>query len=86
MVTEPLTKAEAAWIKKVERLLMNPPSNRIGMFTMGDAELRLYDRSRDSEIDIYHQENHGEFANAVENLWADLGSINSACQIHSTAG
>ncbi len=87
MKTEPLTKQEAIWLHKLEKILMNPPSQRIGFYTIGDAYLSAYDRSR--EIDINNaldQIGNSDFCHAVDKLDAGLGEVSSACQIFSTAG
>jgi len=77
------TKAESAWMRKVERLLLNPPSDRIGFYTIGDSELSVYDRSMEEEINAHDQQ---DFCQAVDAEDAALGTIKSTCAIHSTAG
>lgn len=42
-----LTKLEKSRIKKVEKLLLNPPSDRLGLFTIGDYSLSVYDQSEE---------------------------------------
>ena len=79
------TKEEKAWMIKVQKLLMNPPSDRIGLFTTGDPGLTVYDRTFDAEIDKA-QDRNWDFCVAVERLGAELGSMDSAMNIHSTAG
>ena len=81
MNTEPLTKEEKTWLHRLEKVLMNPPTDRIGFYTIGDPNLNVYDRSRDAEFD-----KDGDFGNIVYAAGAGLGSIDSACQIHSVAG
>ena len=87
METTPLTKAEKAWLKKLEKVLMNPPTDRIGLSTIGDSYLAVHDSSREHEIgEMMEAYPSAEFCNAVEELGADLGSIRSFCAIHSVAG
>lgn len=46
-----LTKAEMAWLNKVQAVLDECPSDRIGFYTIGDASVEVYDRSKEREID-----------------------------------
>ena len=79
------TKEEKAWMTKVEKLLLNPPSARIGLFTIGDCSIPIYDKTFDEKIDLL-QNHNADFCQAVDDLDAGLGSIGSATHIHSTAG
>jgi len=83
MKSKPLTKAEVAWLKKLEKVLLNPPSDRLGMYVTGDARLEIYDRSRDQEIETRGNE---DFCHAVERVGAYFCGVLSACQIGSTSG
>jgi len=83
----PLSKAEINWLKRLEKLLMNPPTKRIGFYTIGDANLQAYD-SR-FEDHIHHRLDNGlssDFCVATSDLDVDLMSVKSAVNIHSTAG
>mgnify|MGYP003441088384 CR=1 FL=1 len=40
---EPLTDEEIKWCKSLEKLLMKTPK-RFGLFTIGDADLGVYDQ------------------------------------------
>jgi len=59
----PLTKAEKAWMKKLERVLLACPSNRIALQTIGDPGLTLIDQDIVSKYDLdthdYATESHG---------------------------
>lgn len=79
------TKEEKAWMKKLEKLLMNPPSDRLGLFTVGDCAITVYDKTLDEEIERLQNRN-SDFCQAVDVLDAGFGSIGSATHIHSTAG
>ncbi len=86
-MTEPLTKPEKAWLKKLEKLLMNPPTNRIGFYTIGDCELAAYDRTKEDEIhEALDRNERSDFGPCVDALDARFRSIQSACAIHSVAG
>ena len=80
------TKAEAAWMKKVERLLMNPPSARIGIYTVGDCGMTVYDKTKDDQIHQIMDSRNADFCCAVEDTDARIGDIRTAMNIHSTAG
>ncbi len=40
---EPLTKAEKAWLRRLERVFAECPSTRLGLYTIGDADLTVFD-------------------------------------------
>jgi len=86
MTTEPLTKKERAWLKRLEKLLMNPPTDRIGFYTIGDPDLTAYDQSRNDELSLHMDASDGDFCQSVDKLGAGFGHVKSACPIHSTAG
>lgn len=80
-----LTKEETAWVRKVQRLLSNPPSDRLGFYTIGDKEVSIYDISLEAEISEIHDK-RGEFCNAVEDCDALLGELIFPNNVCSTAG
>lgn len=80
-----LTKAEAAWIAKIQKLLDSPPSDRLGFYTTGDPEVTIYDRSLEDDINAEHDAG-GEFCNAVDSCDARLGELRFPAQVHSTSG
>jgi hypothetical protein len=88
METKPLTKAEKAWLNKIEKLLMNPPTNRIGFYTIGDNDLLTYDRTRENEIAKAMDDSFKciDWGTTVNDLNAGFEPVYSACVIHSTAG
>lgn len=78
-----LTKAEAAWIKRVQAVLDECPSDRIGAFTIGDADVTLYDRTKEAEIGADSEQ---DFGKAVACAGAELGALRFPFQVHSTSG
>lgn len=80
-----LTRKEAAWVQKVQHLLNNPPSGRLGFYTIGDKDVTIYDASRQDEIDAVF-DGGGDFCAAVSNCDADLGCLIFPNNVHSTAG
>ncbi|WP_028113428.1 hypothetical protein [Ferrimonas kyonanensis] len=82
-----LTKAEAAWLKKVQKVLNECPSQRLGFFTIGDDSLMLYDKGREGEINQWMDRHPQDFPVAVEQLDADFGeSLTFPTDVHSVAG
>lgn len=45
-----LTKQEKAWVKKLNKLLAECPSDRIGFATIGDSDVFMFDLTRYDEI------------------------------------
>ena len=74
------TKKELAWFKKLEKLLMNPPSDRIGFYTIGDADITAYDETKE------HLFGDKDFCLEVEDHDAYLYTVSAKMQIQSTAG
>lgn len=83
-----ITKEEAAWLRKIQRLLSNPPSDRLGFYTNGDPDVSVYDRTKEREIQEAHARSgeFGEFGNAVDECDARLGVLNFPGQVHSVSG
>lgn len=86
MPVKKLTAAEAKWVQKVQALMAECPSKRLGAYTIGDAEIRLYDKPvfdahrnanpRDDRDDvIIHQE-----------IGTVLATIDTPFQVDGVAG
>lgn len=86
MAAKPLTAAEKAWLKKLQAVFDECPSNRLGAYTIGDPFMGIYDSSLESEINAHLDSKGGEFCNAVEAIGADFIMIKTPFAIHSTAG
>ena len=86
MAPAPISKEEKAWLRKLERLLMAPPTDRLGLYTTGDFELTVYDRTLDGEMNAAQDARNVDFCQTVDELGAHIGTVRSACQILSTAG
>lgn len=88
MPAKPLTKAEAKWLVEVEKLLRACPSKRLGAFTVGDADLHIYDKE---VCDAWLAENRmprdGLDAGELhKKAGSSLGRIATGFQIDSCAG
>lgn len=42
---KPLTKKEKAWVAELEIVFSKCPSERLGVFTIGDCELNFFDKN-----------------------------------------
>lgn len=86
MPAKPLTAKEKAWIKEVEAVLARCPSTRLNSYTIGDAEISLYDKP---VADAWEQANGYPQLDAGqihERAGSFLGVINFPFQIDSCAG
>jgi hypothetical protein len=86
METEPLTKEEKAWLRRLQKVLDACPSDRFQFNTIGDADITVFDGSRIDEINEYHDNNGGEFCNAIDELDASFGTLDFPGNVHNTAG
>jgi hypothetical protein len=84
--TKPLTASEKKWVAKLEAVLAECPSTRIGAFTIGDCEINLYDNSFEKEINSRMDRVGGDFCSTVQTLGCGLGSVSFPFPVHSTCG
>ncbi|MBV2144195.1 hypothetical protein KUG47_11895 [Falsochrobactrum sp. TDYN1] len=80
-----LTNAESKWLKKLQKVLNECPSDRLGFYTIGDEGVFIYDKSFDAEINEFMNAGK-DFCIAVYELDADLDHILFPSNVHSTAG
>ena len=71
---------------KLQKLLLNPPSDRIGLFTIGDCSLTVYDKNYTEEIDRIMTRDNVDYCQVVDQLDVGIGIIECKTNIHSTAG
>lgn len=81
-----LTKEETVWLKKLQKLLDNPPSDRMGFYTTGDPTVTVYDHTWETSIHRLMDNGNYEFGNAVDAYDARLGELKFPNCVHSTAG
>ena len=81
-----LTREEKKWLEDVQNLLDKCPSDRLGFFTIGDANLTVYDRRKDLEIDEIQDTKGRDFCNAVEDVGGFIKKLNFPAAVHSTSG
>lgn len=83
-----LTKAEREWLDRLQAILSDAPTDRLGFYTIGDPSVFVYDRSKDAAIDTYSMSHpNAEFSTAVDAV-ADgtLATLIFPATVHSTAG
>ncbi|WP_275076982.1 hypothetical protein [Providencia rettgeri] len=84
-----LTKKELAWIEKVQKVLNECPSERLGAYTIGDTALWLYDLRKEPAITNLMNEccNNDDFCQAAEKLGANFNYyLRFPFAVESTAG
>lgn len=81
-----MTRDEKVWLKKLQEVLEQCPSSRLGFYTTGDRTVSVYDKTRQHDIDALMDRRNFDFGPAVEKVGADLGAIRFPSSVHSTAG
>jgi len=82
-----LNKAELEWITKVQKILDDCPSKRLGFFTIGDNSVTIYDLRKETKIGDILDEGRQEFCGAVIEAGADTGMfLTFPANVHSTSG
>tara|TARA_R110000850_G_scaffold36594_1_gene96670 strand:- start:553 stop:813 length:261 start_codon:yes stop_codon:yes gene_type:complete len=83
-----LTKKEQAWVNKVQKVLNECPSKRIGFYTMGDNDITLYDVIKDDEIrELLNTNNCSDWGPCVEQLNAGFNeTLDFPNPVESVAG
>lgn len=87
MKAKKLTKAELNWLTKLQAVLDECPSERLGAYTIGDARISIYDTRFENEInEMLTSGATGFFCAAAEKLGADLANLDMPFNVHSTSG
>ena len=82
------TKVEKDWIAKLQAVLDECPTRRIGFYTVGDASLSVYDRTKEKLIGDC-QDSGADFCHAVQKAKAEISNVDSIdfpALVHSTSG
>jgi len=86
-LAQPLTAEERAWAEKLNRVLQECPTARIGAYTISDANITLYDKELEMRPDILKViEAANDFCVGVWRTGIGLGTVHSRFKINSTAG
>lgn len=86
MSTQPLTQMERRWLRALNKLLGECPSDRLGFYTIGDRNISVYDKRVESDINDMMEHSSKDFGLCVDRLDACLGEIKFPGPVHSTAG
>lgn len=84
-----LTKAEKEWIEKVQAVLNECPSQRLGFFTIGDSNISVFDKRKEGKINDAMDagiSGCGDFGPSVDKFNAYLGELIFPSGVYSTAG
>jgi hypothetical protein len=82
-----LTPAERQWLADVQTVLDRCPSDRFGFYTIGDAQVTVYDRRQEAKINELMDTNQvSDFPIAVDRLKAEITELNFPQCVHSVAG
>ncbi|GGA99950.1 hypothetical protein GCM10011491_30250 [Brucella endophytica] len=76
-----LTKEEKAWVKKLQKVLDECPSERLGFFTIGDPDVSIYDKTNEVDFDATV-----DLPVSIYEHDAELGSIRFPSNVHSVSG
>lgn len=85
-IKKPLTKSERDWLARLQAVLDECPSSRLGAYTTGDPNLSIYDSRFEQQINKLLDSGKYDFCTAVDDLDADLGSLRFPFHVHSTSG
>ena len=77
-----LTADEARWIKRLQRVLNDCPSDRLGFYTTGDPDVTIYDKSNGAEDDAREL----DFYQIVEDHGAWLAIVKFPACVDATCG
>jgi hypothetical protein len=86
MKVKKLTKAESDWLAEFQRLMDRCPSKRLGCYTIGDADIRIYDKP---VFDAYRHANPRDMRDDVlihGDIGTVLGNIDMPFQVDGVAG
>lgn len=86
MPAEPLTKAEEAWLTKLQKVLDECPSDRMEAYTIGDPDLVIFDNKYSEQINERIAGGRSDFGPASEQLGANIYCLKMPFPVHSTSG
>lgn len=76
-----LTPDELKWLKKLQRVLNECPSSRLGFYTIGDRDVFVFDKDKEHLMD-----EERDFCQMVADQDADLFTLRFPSGVYSTAG
>ncbi len=82
-----LTDIERKWLNKLQKVLNECPSDRLGFYTIGDPMVTVYDRTKEAAIINRQDKSCDDFGAAVTHCGADLNAyLTFPAQVASAAG
>ena len=78
-----LTKAEKSWVKKVNKILSECPSNKLTFYAMGDPSIFIVDGDHAEEID---SENGDPLRIAADSGWLADETISFPSNVSAVCG
>ncbi|MEM8519018.1 hypothetical protein [Janthinobacterium sp. CAN_S7] len=80
MAIKKLTKAEAEWLSQFKELMAACPSKRLGSYTVGDADIKIYDKPA---FDAYRKDLEKKVRDMPDDvtMHADIGSVLDTIQM-----
>jgi len=78
-----MTAAETAWLKKVQAVLKACPNKTWGFYTIGDAQIEVYDKAALKRLGFY--DNGDDLVNAIQNAENESGETVHLGRLHFTA-
>ena len=82
-----LTKQEKAWVKKLNKLLAECPSDRIGFATIGDSDVFMFDLTRYDENSSKLDRGGWDFMPAAQHIGAKFDEVLTfPANVESTSG
>ena len=82
-----LTKQEKSWVKKLNKLLAECPSDRIGFATIGDSDVFMFDLTRYDEISSKLDRGGWDFMPTAQHIGAKFDEVLTfPANVESTAG
>lgn len=82
---KPLTAEEEKWVAKLGSVLAECPSDRFISYTIGDADVTIYDKSFEQEVSELC-EGGNDVCQAVGKVGCELASVKFPFLVQSTAG
>lgn len=81
-----LTQAERKWVRDLQKVLDKCPSDRIGFYTIGDSDVSLFDKCKESQIND-RQDRGMDFGPAATVVGARFDEVlQFPSNVYSTAG
>ncbi|AWK42638.1 hypothetical protein [Photorhabdus laumondii] len=67
-----LNSEEKIWLNKLQKILDECPSERLGFYTIGDNDLSVYDLTKTKEINELHHKTNRDYPACIEESGAEF--------------